>query len=778
MKKKGTFELKTDLLHLRTIPERLSIPQKQSSGPLTAVKCLADRTAFSIALRVGKTWAQKMADSSSHVGPGILDREMDLLGIRDDCLSVEVPSILNFHPQYCVASLVIRKVPFPDQLKAPSPTGLSIATCLPSTCHQRDVSAFTRNMLQQRHLTHMDVEHVLCSDGDEQAVNAAGAGMATFLCLWVVLVLVSTALHSLRTSWPRRQGRQVSQQSPGQVFQQSPRRVSQQSPRQVSQQSPRQVSQQSPRQVSRRTPRRVHYHREQESQPHDGDGPSESSMVTIEFNIDSDAASSPKPHQLTDRSVPKCQPSQGKRRGILRKGNPHVSLLRSENARSHDELSNLKRLIRCFSAELHLKKLLDTTRSKSEIGCLHSILVLSFAWLVLAESVLNQILFVTNTFPLFKEWRHHRLLYSIISNGHLSNDSLFTVSGISVRYVYSFQLDKRMGKMNWVTYLLTRYWKIVPSMVMVGLTYLSLFPDVVSGPLGVSQAPDQNSCLHWGWINVLLIHNFAPEVCLPWTWFLAVDFQLFLLKPLLLLLLYHRPRAAYLLVCVLVLASWIANGILTRIHHVPVTQFVLPGNTSTSNAFNEKNFASRYLYKPWTHAGSFYPPLLLGFLLHRSKRRGSFRWWTLALGWLMVFAASMIVVFGTSRELVGEGTFSTEGVALYTAVQGTVWSLCVCWLVLVCTAGYGGPLNSLLSWAGWRPLSRLVLGGYLVYPVILVTYNACLEELTYGTTAVLTYHFLGVFGYSLLLAGVLSVTVEMPFNALLSVLFPCCVTSY
>ena len=308
--------------------------------------------------------------------------------------------------------------------------------------------------------------------------------------------------------------------------------------------------------------------------------------------------------------------------------------------------------------------------------------------------------------------------------------------------------------------------------------------------------------MRWGWLNVLLLQNlFAPSMCMSWTWVLAVDFQLFLLTPVLLWLLYRRPCLAYLAVLFIVLASWIANGALTRIHDLPVSQFVLPNfgnftatpvtgsssgttsnsgssnNSSSSQSLNVDDFTRLYLYKPWAHTGSFFPPLLVGYLLHRSGQRACFRTRTVVAGWVTTVAASTAVLLGVSAELVGERTSSAGALALYNAVHHTVWGLAVSWVVMACSTGYAGPVNSLLGWPGWKPFSRLVLGTYLLHPIVAMGFSACLEQLVYMTSAQVVYQFFGVLVVSLLLSTVLTLTWEMPLTALPPWLASCCVPS-
>lgn len=45
----------------------------------------------------------------------------------------------------------------------------------------------------------------------------------------------------------------------------------------------------------------------------------------------------------------------------------------------------------------------------------------------------------------------------------------------------------------------------------------------------------EENCKNYWWRNVLFIQNFYPltEMCMSWSWFLAADFQLFVLSVIL-----------------------------------------------------------------------------------------------------------------------------------------------------------------------------------------------------------------------------------------------------
>ena len=48
--------------------------------------------------------------------------------------------------------------------------------------------------------------------------------------------------------------------------------------------------------------------------------------------------------------------------------------------------------------------------------------------------------------------------------------------------------------------------------------------------------------------------------------------------------------------------------------------------------------------------------------------------------------------------------------------SGLAWSIGIS-IIIFCNTGYGGVVNSVLSWPGWDPLVRLSYGVYLLHPI-------------------------------------------------------------
>ncbi|XP_078666302.1 O-acyltransferase like protein-like [Branchiostoma floridae x Branchiostoma belcheri] len=100
-------------------------------------------------------------------------------------------------------------------------------------------------------------------------------------------------------------------------------------------------------------------------------------------------------------------------------------------------------------------------------------------------------------------------------------------------------------------------------------------------------------------------------------------------------------------------------------------------------------------------------------------------------------------------------------------VHRTAWGVGLAWVVFACINGYGGIINTILSWKAWIPLSRLTYCAYLVHPiVILITYSDQQEANIHYTDILLAYYFVGHVVFSYAGAYIVSMMAEAPMRHL------------
>ena len=87
--------------------------------------------------------------------------------------------------------------------------------------------------------------------------------------------------------------------------------------------------------------------------------------------------------------------------------------------------------------------------------------------------------------------------------------------------------------------------------------------------------------------------------------------------------------------------------------------------------------------------------------------------------WQVAIVSMAIDVYGLSNLFAtyspGHPSWSTFQTIMYNCFSKTGWSLALAWIVFSCHKGYGGVVNSFLSWKAWIPLSKLTYGAYLIH---------------------------------------------------------------
>ena len=80
----------------------------------------------------------------------------------------------------------------------------------------------------------------------------------------------------------------------------------------------------------------------------------------------------------------------------------------------------------------------------------------------------------------------------------------------------------------------------------------------------------------------------------------------------------------------------------------------------------------------------------------------------------------IVVIYGPWKIFTAEdGTFfSAEENIMYASCYRFVWACALAWLLFACHNKLGGPVNAILSWRVWVPLSRMTYAAYLVHVVV------------------------------------------------------------
>uniref|UniRef100_A0A1B0CRZ5 Acyltransferase 3 domain-containing protein n=1 Tax=Lutzomyia longipalpis TaxID=7200 RepID=A0A1B0CRZ5_LUTLO len=215
---------------------------------------------------------------------------------------------------------------------------------------------------------------------------------------------------------------------------------------------------------------------------------------------------------------------------------------------------------------------------------------------------------------------------------------------------------------------------------------------------------DHANCPKYWWRNVLYINTLFPvgEMCMLWSWYLANDTQFYIIGAVILILAVRHLRVAAAVVAGIMVSSWGITGLIAYSNnHIP-------------NADDPLALFDMIYDKPWTRIGPYMIGMSVGWILFRTNCQIRMSRLTVILGWMMSSATGLYLIYGLyGQEL------NKLGGAAYSSLSHSAWALSLAWIIIACSTGYGGYVNTFLSAPCIYPFSRATYCAYLVHPIVI-----------------------------------------------------------
>lgn len=424
---------------------------------------------------------------------------------------------------------------------------------------------------------------------------------------------------------------------------------------------------------------------------------------------------------------------------------------------------NMGKLLLSFSVYTNARKIFNTSQPAGTLTSINGIRFVSMTWVILGHTYAFGIQLVDNI-PTYFPKLMKRLSFQAISNATVSVDTFFVLSGLLVSYLSLREMKKRGGarKFQWGMFYFHRFWRLTPPYMLLLMLYVPTAKYWADGPFWPQQGFDVDECKDTWWTNLLYINNLvrSDKMCMGWSWYLANDMQFYVLSPVMLIPLYYSPVWGALSCLCLILVNFISAGVISRHYDI---------NANLILTADQGNAMQEIYFKPWTRIGPYVIGFLTGYLLFVTDCKVKMSKVANALGWLIATTLALLVLYGLYTPD-GTPNLGEDTSALYNATFRTVWGICVAWVIFACATGYGGPVNSLLSWRAVIPLSRLTYCAYLVHPLVLYTYYSSRRMLMTWYDLEVVYLFLGHLVISYAAAFVISLAFESPMMGLEKVL--------
>ncbi|GFU45895.1 nose resistant to fluoxetine protein 6 [Nephila pilipes] len=415
-----------------------------------------------------------------------------------------------------------------------------------------------------------------------------------------------------------------------------------------------------------------------------------------------------------------------------------------------------------FSFRTNAKKLFTLPKG-GNISSIDGLKFLSMALIILGHtfSFGTQNLYFSNQEAIQQAPKD--FLSQILANGTLAVDTFFVISGLLVTYVTLKLLAKSKGKVNWIYFYIHRYLRLTPLMMFVVLFCAYLLPYVSSGPNWPNSIEMYDQwCRKNGWLNALYLHNFinTENMCLSHTWYLATDMQMYIIVPIILFPLYKYYKIGVIIMVMVLAATTLTTALITAINNYPAIPYI--SNIVPLNKMNE--YYKNVYIKPYCRMGPYIVGIGIAYLLLHHKEL-DLKKRIVALLWCLSTAAGLTVIYLMWPANKGILPTAAEAAA-YSALARTVWGLCIGWVIISCYYGYGGFINSILSWSVFAPLSRLTYCAYLIHPVVMNVYYGSTESAIVFSQSYMIYTFLGNLTITYAISIICSLLFESPIIGL------------
>ncbi|KAK3920322.1 Nose resistant to fluoxetine protein 6, partial [Frankliniella fusca] len=437
------------------------------------------------------------------------------------------------------------------------------------------------------------------------------------------------------------------------------------------------------------------------------------------------------------------------------------------SASSDDDENVWLEILLSFSLRRNVATIFDQSVGSDTIPTIHGLRSISMAWVILGHTCIVAFKYSDNM-----ELRglvEKELLFQTILNGAFSVDTFFMISGLLVSFLYfrtTAKLDVtkitkmtgiRSNMLEFVGLLMYRFLRLTTpylfSLGMVQVTMRWFYYNSVFEP----PTMDHVNCPNYWWRNVLYINTLFPvkDMCMLWSWYLADDTQFYVLGVILLILATSHLRLSAATLVMFMVSSWCTTA------YIAYSNEHMPAEDDPLALFDK-------IYdKPWTRLGPYLVGMAVGWILFKTDCKIRMSKVTVVLGWLVSLGCLLTLLYGLYGAVLDPIT-----AAAYSSLSHTAWAMCISWIVIACSCGYGGPITRILSWTVLYPFSRVTYCAYLVHPIVIRLLSMKMDAPLHLGAYTIFILFLGMLFASYLFAFVLSLAFEAPVVTMLRLISP------
>jgi len=420
----------------------------------------------------------------------------------------------------------------------------------------------------------------------------------------------------------------------------------------------------------------------------------------------------------------------------------------------------------------------------SNLSCINGLKYISITWIVLGHT-LAEYTGVLSRFGIFSSSVYAHQVQSTgfafvaVWNGLLGVDTFLVIGGCLLAFHTLKELDKAKGGSirMWAMFYVHRYIRLTGVYAIIIGLHATLLKYFATGPQSYQVMSQVTKCQNGWWLNLVYLNNFGKDItgktgydCVNVSWYMAIDMQYFVLSPILLTIYWRKPIAGHLTTLLL-----LAGGTACQIYFTIVDEEYFHGGYG-------------YYVKPWNRAQPYLIGIVLGYILHKMRKTPTLNLNPVAILWIWLGVAGMAIatLYGVANYNLLENInvalpcdqqdepcqqAPTAVRVIYNGFAKIAWGLSVAWVILACTKGKGGVVDSILSWSAWVPLARVQYLVYLLHRTIIYIINSWAEDTVRYSHTVFATQFIAILGTATFAAFVFVILFEAPIVQLEKLLF-------
>lgn len=446
------------------------------------------------------------------------------------------------------------------------------------------------------------------------------------------------------------------------------------------------------------------------------------------------------------------------------------------NFKSYNKMKgHAKNILDAFDIVKNAKSLLySENRVDKNLDILNGVKTLSMGWISLAHFLL-----MISTAPIINILDLQDIFltrpgYALFTSASLAVDVFFFLSGFLGILVCTEQIrnSKHSKILTTLLIYIHRYIRMLPVYGFAMLAVLYILPYLHNGTIYFTINDMKGKC-DTDWVyNLLYINNLVERSnCCGWSWYIANDFQMYLLIPPLVIIYLYSPKLGYASVYTMMLASFsIQYGLLS---YYDIGYFY-----DTTGSRDGPSIGTIYYGKPWCRINPFLIGIIFAwmYLSHKNKETTGiaslinntiknsiiFRYALYIIG----FASTTVSVF-IFFEFYKKGTTKSHFehyIFVIFSRPGFILGLFM--MIYPGCLGLARGIRGILSNDLFNVLSRIVFSAYMFNMIIIGFFNASREDGMYFTTTQLWLVSIDIFVLDYAVAFISTLLLEYPVISL------------